>query len=121
VLAVAAAAVSFAAVSARPPAAYLETGAARVPLTVSSWCWAARCGAPIARSRRTAFATRGAAVRITLSFAATQVRLTVGGAAVHETTRGDVLTWRATRGGGISLTATGVHGFVTYVGQLRLR
>jgi len=91
-----------------------------VPLTVSSWCWAARCGAPIARSRRTVVATRGATIRISLGFAPTQVHLAVGGAAVGSSLRGEILTWRARRAGGISLTATGVHGFVTYVGRLRL-
>jgi len=105
----------------RPPAAYLDAGTARVPLTISSWCWAARCGAPIARSRHTAVASRGTVVRIELAFAPTQVRLVVGGAPVKVTVRRGVLSWRVTRGGGISLTATGVRGFVTYVGRLALR
>lgn len=105
----------------RPPAAYLDTGAARVPLTVSSWCWAARCGAPIARATRTAVATRGVTIRIALGFAPTQVHLAVGGARVKVRIRGEAVSWRAVHAGGISLTATGVHGFVTYVGRLRLR
>lgn len=105
----------------RPPAAYLDAGRARVPLTISSWCWAARCGAPIARSRHSAVTTRGAVVRIELAFAPTQVRLVVGGTPVKVTVRRDVLSWRAARGGGISLTATGVRGFVTYVGRLAVR
>jgi hypothetical protein len=114
VLAAAALAVSLA----RPPAAYLVTGRGRVPLAISSWCWAARCGAPIAASRRVAVAPRGTTVRIQLAFAPTQVRLEIGGVAVKPSLRGVDLTWRVNRGGGISLTATGVRGFVTYVGRL---
>jgi len=106
---------------ARPPRAYLDTGANRVPLTVSSWCWAARCGAPIARARRTASAARGSTIRIELAFAPTDIRLAVGGARVRASVHGDVVEWRATRSGGVSVTATGVHGFVTYVGRLSLR
>jgi len=109
------------AATARPPRAFLDTGASRVPLTVSSWCWAARCGAPIARARRTARAGRGTTIRIELGFAPTQVRLAVGGTRVPASVRGEVVEWRATRGGGVSMTATGVHGFVTYVGRLALR
>lgn len=104
----------------RPPAAYVDTGAAHVPLTISSWCWAARCGAPIARARHVAHVARGATVRIELKFAPTQVRLAVDGAKVTPTVRGRELAWRATRGGGLSLTATGVRGFVTYVGRVAL-
>ncbi len=115
-------AVAFAvAAIARPPRAYLDTGARRVPLTVSSWCWAARCGAPIARARGTASAATGATLRIELAFAPTEVRLAIGGTRVRTSVRGDVVEWRATRGGGLSMTATGVRGFVTYVGRLSLR
>lgn len=114
-------AVAAAAALARPPAAYLDTGSALVPLAVSSWCWAARCGAPIASSRRVARAGRGTTVRIELRFPPTQVHLAVGGTRIETTVRGDVVAWHATRGGGLSLTATGVHGFVTYVGRLALR
>jgi hypothetical protein len=105
----------------RPPAAYVDTGAANVPLTISSWCWAAHCGAPIARSRRVATVSRGATVHIHLGFVPTQVALAVGGSRVATTIHGADVMWRARRGGGLSLTATGVRGFVTYVGRLGLR
>jgi hypothetical protein len=105
----------------RPPAAYLDTGAKHVPLTISSWCLGARCGAPIAAARRVAAVRRGAPVRIHLAYAPTEVALAVGGVRVVPKVRGTDLTWRATRGGGLSLTATGVSGFVTYVGRLALR
>jgi hypothetical protein len=105
----------------RPPAAYLDTGAARVPLTISSWCWEARCGAPIAASRRVAVVGRRATVRIVLGFAPTDVHLFVGGVRVKPSLSGRELTWRAARAGGLSLTATGVRGFVTYVGRLSFR
>jgi hypothetical protein len=104
----------------RPPVAYLDTGAAHVPLTISSWCWAAKCGAPIARSRRVATVRRGATVRVHLGFVPTQVALAVGGTRIVTTIHGSDVTWRARRGGGLSLTATGVPGFVTYVGRLAL-
>jgi hypothetical protein len=104
----------------RPPAAYVDTGAAHVPLAISSWCWAAKCGAPIARSRRVATVRRGATVRIHLGFAPTQVALAVGGTRIKATIKGTDVTWRARRAGGLSLTATGVRGFVTYVGRLAL-
>jgi hypothetical protein len=105
----------------RPPAAYVDTGAAHVPLAISSWCWAARCGAPIAEARRVAVVRPGATVKIELSFDPTQVHLAVGGAHVSPRVRGHELSWHATRGGGLSLNATGVRGFVTYVGRLALR
>jgi hypothetical protein len=105
----------------RPPAAYVDTGSTHVPLTISSWCWAARCGAPIAASRRVARVHRGATVRIHLGYAPTEVSFAVGGVRIKPTVRGTDLTWRATRGGGLSLTATGVRGFVTYVGRLALQ
>jgi hypothetical protein len=104
-----------------PPSAYVDTGTTHVPLTISSWCWAARCGAPIARARRVAIVKHGATVRIELGFAPTQVHLAVGAAQVKPTLRGRELTWRARSGGGLSLTATGVRGFVTYVGRVALR
>ena len=103
---------------ARPPAAYVDTGAAHVPLAISSWCWAAKCGAPIASTRKVVRVQRGATVRVHLGYAPTQAALTVGGVRVKPTIQGTELTWRATRAGGLSLTATGVRGFVTYVGRL---
>jgi hypothetical protein len=105
----------------RPPAAYVDTGTVRVPLAISGWCWASRCGAPIAASRRVATVTRGATVKIELRFVPTQLHLAVGGVRVKPAVHGRELSWPATRGGGLSLTATGVQGFVTYVGRLALR
>jgi hypothetical protein len=104
----------------RPPAAYLDTGTAHVPLALSSWCWAAHCGAPIARASHAARVVRGRTVTIHLGFVPTQVHLAVGGAVVPATIRGEDVSWRVTRGGGLSLTATGVRGFATYVGRLVL-
>ena len=45
-----------------PPKATLDTGAARVPLAISSWCWSARCGAPFASAKRLVRASRGSHV-----------------------------------------------------------
>ena len=106
---------------ARPPAAYVDTGATHVPLTISSWCWAARCGAPIARARRVIRVRRGTDVVIHLRFVPTSVALSVGGAPTPWTLAGYDVTWRARRAGGLSLTATGVRGFVTYVGRVAFR
>jgi hypothetical protein len=100
-----------------PPKASLNS----VPLAVSSWCWGSRCGAPIAASRRTVVTTKGAAVHVTLGFEPTQVHVAVAGAPVKAVNSLNRLSWRATRGGGVTITATGTHGWVTYVGRLRLR
>jgi hypothetical protein len=106
---------------ARPPAAVADTGAARVPLTISSWCWEARCGAPIARARRVITIRRGAVLVVRLRFAPTAVALAVGGVRVAPAVHGATVSWRVKRAGGLSLTATGERGFVTYVGRIALR
>jgi hypothetical protein len=106
---------------ARPPAAYVSVGAARVPLAISSWCWGARCGAPIAASRRVVRIRRGSTVRVVLAFEPTQVRVSVGGrrqlALIHD----DDITWRATRSGGVTINTVSTQGFVTYVVRLVVR
>jgi hypothetical protein len=106
---------------AHPPAAYVSVGAARVPLAISSWCWGARCGAPIAASTRTARVHRGSTVRIVLAFKPTQVHVAVGGARQRISSRGDEVSWRASRSGGITINAVSTRGFVTYVGRLIVR
>jgi hypothetical protein len=106
---------------ARPPAAYVSVGASQVPLAVSSWCWGAHCGAPIAASTKTATVSRGATVRVELKFAPTRARVAVGGVPEHVTTSGREITWRATHAGGMTINATGAQGWVIYVGRLRLR
>ncbi len=106
---------------ASPPRAYLDTGSVHVPLAISSWCWGARCGAPIAASRRIAYVRRSSTARVELGFAPTEVRLAVNGVPVLTVRHGREVDWRVRRGGGLTLTATGVHGWVTYVGRLVLR
>jgi hypothetical protein len=106
---------------ARPPAAYVSVGASRVPLAISSWCWGAHCGAPIAASTRTATVSRGSTVRVELKFTPTQVRVAVGGVREQATSGGREITWRAAHAGGITINATGAQGWVIYVGRLRLR
>jgi hypothetical protein len=106
---------------ARPPAAYVSVGASRVPLAISSWCWGAHCGAPIAASTRTAVLSRGSTVRVELKFAPTQARVAVGGVREQATSSGREITWRAAHAGGITIDATGAQGWVIYVGRLRLR
>jgi hypothetical protein len=106
---------------AHPPAAYVSVGASRVPLAISSWCWGAHCGAPIAASSRTATAPRGGTVRVELSFAPTRASVAVAGVRQQVTTSGRELTWRAARAGGMTIHVTGAKGWVIYVGRLKLR
>lgn len=104
-----------------PPAAYLDTGSARVPLALSSWCWGPRCGAPISASTKVAVVARGARLRLELAFAPSRTRLAVAGTPVAVATHGGELSWRATRGGGLTLNVTGPRGWVTYVGRVAIR
>jgi hypothetical protein len=106
---------------AAPPKAALDTGAAQVPLAISSWCWRSRCGAPIARSTRTAVVPAGTPVTVELAFVPSRVHLAVAGKPLAVATRGRLVSWRARRGGGLTLTVTGGRGWVTYVGRIRLR
>jgi hypothetical protein len=106
---------------ARPPAAVIDTGSARVPLAISSWCWGRRCAAPISASTRVAVARRGAVVRAELGFVATGARVEVAGKTAPSTRHGREVTWRATRAGGVTLRVTSARGWVTYVGRLALR
>jgi hypothetical protein len=106
---------------AHPPAAYVRVGAARVPLAISSWCWGAHCGAPIAASTRTARVRRGSTVSVVLAFEPTQVHVAVGGARQRLSSRGDEVSWRASRSGGITINTLSPRGFVTYVGRLIVR
>ncbi|HET7647606.1 MAG TPA: hypothetical protein VFK17_03485 [Gaiellaceae bacterium] len=106
---------------AAPPKATLDTGTARVPLAISSWCWGTRCGAPIARSTKIAAVAPGATVTVELRFAPARVHLAVGGKRLTAARRGREVSWVVRRGGGVTLTATGGRGWVTYVGRIRLR
>lgn len=106
---------------ARPPAAYVSVGATRVPLAISSWCWGAHCGAPIAASNRTATVPRGSTVRIELQFVPTRAHVAVAGVQQRATTAGREITWRATRSGGMTVDVTTAKGWVIYVGRLKLR
>lgn len=108
-------------VLAGPPKASLATGSAQVPLAISSWCWGARCGAPIAASPKPAVAARGSLVTVELAFVPRQVRVAVAGLPIAVTTRGRLVSWPARRGGGVTVRVTSARGWVTYVGRLRLR
>jgi hypothetical protein len=105
----------------RPPAAYLTTGSGKVPLAISSWCWGLKCGAPIASSTKVAVVRRGATIRAQLGFAPTKVTVVVVGKPVAAATDGRVVTWRATRAGGLSLRAATSHGWVIYVCRIAIR
>jgi hypothetical protein len=104
-----------------PPQATLSTGSGSVRLAISSWCWGARCGAPIAAAARTAVVPRGRVVTVELAFVPKSVRLAVAGAPVTVLTHGREVSWSARRGGGLTLRVTGGRGWVSYVGRIRLR
>jgi len=106
---------------AAPPRATLSTGAATVPLAVSSWCWGAHCGAPIAASTRTAVVRRGAQVRVDLAFAPSSVYVAVSGRRVRVVVHNREISWPARTAGGLTINATGARGWVTYVGRIRIR
>jgi hypothetical protein len=92
-----------------------------VPLAVSSWCWGAHCGAPIAASTHTAVIKRGSTVHVELRFAPQRVLVAVAGVPEHATITGREITWRAAHAGGITVNVRAAPGFVTYVGKLRLK
>jgi hypothetical protein len=104
-----------------PPKATIASGSASVPLTISSWCWGGRCGAPFAASKRTLVASPGALVSVQLAFVPSRATVSIGGRRVAAVTHGRTLSWTARRGGGLTLRTVGGHGFVTYVGRLRIR
>jgi hypothetical protein len=108
-------------VAAGPPRAWLTTDAAHVPLAISSWCWGTRCGAPIAASTKVAPAPRGTLVRVDFGFVPTHAYVAIAGRRVIALTHGRELSWRAARGGGVTIRVTGGRGWVTYVGRIKLR
>ena len=106
---------------ARPPGAYVATGSAKVPLAISSWCWGLKCGAPIASSSKAVVVKRGTTIRAELGFTPTKVTVAVVGRPVVTSTHGREITWRATRAGGLTLRVANAHGWVIYVGRVKLR
>lgn len=110
-----------AAALAAPPSASLYAGGGRLPLAVSSWCRGNHCGAPIAASRRVARVAKGSLVRCVFGFEPERVTVSVGGRRVRVSLHGAEADWRATRGGGLTVTATAATVWVTYVGRIRLR
>ena len=106
------------AVAAPPPPAYVDTGGTHVPLAITSWCWDARCGAPLGSSRRRAYVRRGSTVRLEVRYDALDANVSVGGAPVHATARGREVTWTATRTGGLTAYVKYRRGWVIYTARL---
>jgi hypothetical protein len=106
---------------AAPPKATLTTSSGTVPLTVSSWCWNAKCGAPFAASKRTALAARGSLVSVQLGFVPRHARVAIAGKQVKVSSSGRAISWPAARGGGLTVHVTSPRGWVTYVGRLKVR
>jgi len=103
---------------AAPPVAYVETGTTRVPLAITSWCWDARCGAPLAQAVRRVTLARGAAVRVELKLNALEATVTVGGTPARATLRGREVSFAAGRSGGISALVRYRRGWVVYTARL---
>jgi len=104
-----------------PPRATIASGTTSVPLTISSWCWGGRCGAPFAPSTKSLVAAPGSLVTVALAFVPERATLSIGGRPVAAAMHGRTLSWTATRGGGLTLRTTSARGFVTYVGRVRIR
>lgn len=104
-----------------PPPATVSSGSAHVPLAVSSWCWAGKCGAPISASGKTLVAGRGATVTLDFAFDPTHVHVAIAGRPVAVSLNGREASWHARAGGGLTVSVTGARGWVTYVGRLRVR
>jgi hypothetical protein len=103
-----------------PPKATLSTTHATVPLVLSSWCWNRHCVAPFSSAKKTASAAQGSTVFVRLTFAPKHVRVAIAGRQVTVTTNGTLVTWPASRGGGVTVHASSSHGWVTYVGHLKV-
>ena len=108
-------------VAARPPAAYVDTGAAHVPLAITSWCWDARCGAPLGQTARRVVLARGAPARVELRFDPVDATVNVGGIAARPKVHGREVSWTATHGGGLSVYVKYQRGWVIYSARLALR
>jgi len=104
-----------------PPAAYVDTGSAHVPLAITSWCWDAHCGAPLGPSSRRAFVRRGATLRLEVKFDALDANVSVGGAPVRASARGREVTWTATHTGGLTAYVKYRRGWVIYTARLAFR
>jgi hypothetical protein len=118
-LALAALVASIAAV--HPPAAYVASGPTRIPLAIASWCWDARCGAPLAHAPRRVSVARGALVHVELLLVPTDATITVGGVPAQETVRGREVTFPAIRTGGITAVVHYRRGWVVYSARLAVR
>jgi hypothetical protein len=106
---------------AQPPAAYVDTGSAHVPLAITSWCWDARCGAPLGQAARRVVVSRGAPVKVELKFEVVDATVNVSGGRTRSTARGREVAWKATRGGGVTVNVKYRRGWVIYSAQLALR
>ena len=71
-------------------------------------------------AKKTAAAAHGSTVSVGLGFVPRYVRVAIAGKQVAVVTRGRIVSWNAARGGGVTVHATGPHGWVTYVGRLKV-
>jgi hypothetical protein len=103
---------------AAPPTAYVDTGSTRVPLAITSWCWDARCGAPLGPSSRRVRVHRGATVRLEVKLDAFDANVSVGGRSAHAVADGREVSWKATRAGGLTAYVKYRRGWVIYSARI---
>jgi hypothetical protein len=104
--------------TANPPAAYVATATARVPLAITSWCWDARCGAPLGLAPRRVSVARGTLVRVELKLEPLDATVNVGGTRTRVTLHGREVSFSAARPGGISALVHYRRGWVIYSARL---
>jgi hypothetical protein len=109
-----------------PPPAWIEAKAKSAWLAYGTYCWKTTCVdmiAPETRSDLPTFRiTRGKTVRVHLGFVAKSVTVSIDKAPIRATMSGMrmVASWRATRGGIVTVSARGV-GDASYIVRLRVR
>jgi hypothetical protein len=101
-----------------PPTASVVTASGSVPLSITSWCWDNRCGAPLATSNRRAVVHRGSTVHLLVKDDALESNVSVSGDAARVKTNGREITWTATHSGGLTAYVRYRHGWVIYTGRL---
>ena len=109
-----------------PPPAWIETQARSAWLAYGSYCWKTACVdmiPPQARPDLPVFrAGRGTMVRVHFGFAARSVNASLDGkvARVRLDATKRIVSWRAARGGVLTVFARPAAGDASYVARLRL-
>jgi hypothetical protein len=107
--------------AAHPPAAFVDSGAKHVRLGITSWCWDARCGAPLGATGQRVIVSRGASVRVELKFEPVDATVSVGGAHAKAAIGDREVSWTATHSGGLTVYVKYRRGWVIYSARVALR